>query len=55
MLTKKVLHSFRQKELIEVNQKIEKSYFIYIDFLLKSENYNAGNLIKTYLVNVCFA
>ena len=62
-LTKKVLHSFRQKKLIEVNQKwknhvsIQKRkyhFFIYIDILLKSDNYQAGNLNKTYSVNICF-
>ena len=55
MLTKKFCIALGKKELTEVNQKIEKSYFIFIDFLLKSENYNAANLIKTYLVNICFA
>ena len=29
--------------------------FLYINFLLKFENYHAGNLNKTYLVNIYFA
>ena len=30
-------------------------FYMYIDFLLKPENYHAGKLNKTRLVNISFA
>ena len=36
-------------------KSVNMIFYIYIDFLLKSENYHVGKLNKTRLVNISFA
>ena len=42
-------------EIIYLYKNLNIIFFLYIDFLLKSENYHGGKLNKTHLVNICFA
>ena len=60
-LTKKSYIALYKKKLIEVNQKwknhksVNIIFFIYVDFLSKSDNYYAGNFTKIFLGNIRFA